>query len=34
MESAPCVLMKGVTKEDAEEILEKLKAVGGDVVLE
>jgi hypothetical protein len=34
VESAPCVILKGVKKEEAEEFVEKLKAVGGDVVLE
>mmetsp|Transcript_245 Transcript_245/g.521 ORF Transcript_245/g.521 Transcript_245/m.521 type:complete len:206 (-) Transcript_245:183-800(-) len=34
VESAPCVIKKGLKKEDAEAVLEKLKAVGGTVVME
>ena len=34
VEGAPAVLKKGLKKEDAEAIKEKLAAVGGEVVLE
>ncbi|KAI9123940.1 hypothetical protein K1719_005240 [Acacia pycnantha] len=34
VEKAPCVLKKGVTKEEGESIIEKLKGVGATVVLE
>ncbi|KAI9119513.1 hypothetical protein K1719_009389 [Acacia pycnantha] len=34
VEKAPCVLKKGVTKEEGESIIEKLKGVGASVVLE
>lgn len=34
VEKAPIVFKKGVTKEDAEQIIEKMKAVGAKVVME
>lgn len=34
VEKVPCVLKKGVTKEEADSIIEKLKGVGASVVLE
>lgn len=34
VEKAPCVVKKGLTKEEAEKIMEKLKAVGATVALE
>ncbi|XP_028784183.1 uncharacterized protein LOC114740229 [Neltuma alba] len=34
VEKVPCVLKKGVTKEEGESIIEKLKGVGASVVLE
>ncbi|GFQ06067.1 50S ribosomal protein l7/l12 [Phtheirospermum japonicum] len=34
VEKTPAVLKKGVTKEEAEKIVKKLKAVGATVVLE
>ena len=34
LEKAPIVFKKGVTKEDAEQIIEKMKAVGAKVVME
>ncbi|KAE9594865.1 hypothetical protein Lal_00013270 [Lupinus albus] len=34
VEKVPCVLKKGLTKEDADSILEKLKALGATVALE
>lgn len=34
VEKTPAVVKKGVTKEEAEKILEKLKEVGATVVLE
>lgn len=34
VESAPCVLVKDMKKEDAEAFMETLKGLGGDAVLE
>ena len=34
VESAPCIIKKDVSKEDAEEMANKLKELGGTVVLE
>lgn len=34
VEKVPCVLKKGVTKEEADSIIEKLKGLGASVVLE
>ncbi|KAF7806982.1 50S ribosomal protein like [Senna tora] len=34
VEKVPCVLKKGLTKEEAESIIEKLKGLGASVVLE
>lgn len=34
VEKVPCVLKKGVTKEEANSIIDKLKALGASVVLE
>lgn len=34
VEKVPCVLKKGVTKEEGDSIVEKLKGVGASVVLE
>ncbi|XP_054822112.1 uncharacterized protein LOC129320610 [Prosopis cineraria] len=34
VEKVPCVLKKGVTKEEADSIIEKLKGVGASVVME
>lgn len=34
VEKTPCILKKGVSKEEAEQIIEKVKAVGGTAVME
>ena len=34
VESAPCIIKKDVSKEDADAMVEKLKELGGNVVLE
>ena len=34
VEKAPCVVKDGIKKEEAEQIMEKLKAVGAEVELE
>jgi large subunit ribosomal protein L7/L12 len=34
VEKAPAVIKGGVTKEEAEKIIEKMKAVGAKVVME
>jgi large subunit ribosomal protein L7/L12 len=34
VEKAPTLLKKGVSKEEAEKIIEKLKAVGAKVAME
>ncbi|GFP93102.1 50S ribosomal protein l7/l12 [Phtheirospermum japonicum] len=33
VEKAPCVLKKGVVKEEAQQIIEKMKAIGANVVM-
>jgi large subunit ribosomal protein L7/L12 len=34
VEKAPTLLKQGVSKEEAEQIIEKLKAIGGTVIME
>jgi len=34
VEKAPAVLKQGVTKEEAEKIIEKMKAIGAKVIME
>jgi large subunit ribosomal protein L7/L12 len=34
VEKAPTLLKQGVSKEEAEQIIEKLKAIGGTAIME